>query len=103
MAGIWTGLVNEWNHLRPPRADRLARKAKRDKEKKDREATLAALEEGKKKEQPMTDKTRPISTSSELPDANILQRMREMLIESDISGDTYIRASASTTAKEASG
>jgi hypothetical protein len=90
MEGIWTGIVNEWNHPRPSRADKLAEKEK--KKKKDSDAKLPALEE-QKKEQHTTDRTRRISMSSELPDANILQRMREILIESDISGDTYIRTS----------
>ena len=83
MSGIFTGLWNEYQHKRPSRkARQSAHTAKKDKEKKDREAKLAALEDAQKKEQPMTDKTGPIPTSSELPDANILQRMCEMLIES---------------------
>jgi hypothetical protein len=87
MSGILTGLWNEFNHPRPSRTARQSahtakKEAKKDKEKKDREAKLAALEDAQKKEQPMTDKTGPIPTSSELPDAKILQRMREMLIES---------------------
>jgi hypothetical protein len=90
MSNVWTGFWNEWHHPRHSPADRISKKKKR---KEDREAKLAVLEDTKIKEQPMADKKVSISTSSELPDANILQRMREMLIESDISGDTYIRAS----------
>ncbi len=86
MAGIWTGVWNEISHAK-------SKKAKKDKKNEDREAELAALEDAQNKEQPMTNKLRSIYTSSELPDANILQRMREILIESDISGDIYIRAS----------